>query len=186
MISVNWPTGVITVPKSDTVLTGTDPITGREIRSYDTDQFWREIADEFDGVDGRTFPRPWSYNSEVFLSGTTYAPQLIVRFEYYTVEFEDGTYRVILDGTNNNLADVAVINGVSIVPTNSLGKPVIKDVTLTGDQAAKLEELHRIHGLDANTVLRVTDTSRKVNDGTDDVIDQTVSDDGTTTTVERQ
>ena len=123
-LSVNWPTGVITVPKADTVLVGTDPISGRQIRSYNSDTFRRELRDLEDDEAGRVFDRTHDYNPAVTLGGVVYAPQLIVNSAYYTVEFEDGTYRVSLQGTNNNIADVSVINSVSIQPNNSAGNTV--------------------------------------------------------------
>lgn len=113
-ISVDWPTGVISVPKADTVLIGTDPISGREIRTFDTVQFHVDLRILQDTVDGRVWPRTHGY------SETQFAPDLTMT-SYFTVEFEDGTYRVSLIKTNNNIADVSVINQVSIQPNNSAG-----------------------------------------------------------------
>lgn len=137
-LSVNWPTGVITVPKADTVLVGTDPISGRQIRTYNSDTFRRELRDLEDDEAGRAFSRTHDYNPQVIFGGVTYAPQLKVNSAYYTVEFEDGTYRVSLQGTNNNIADVSVINSVSIQPNNSAGNTV--PVTPEAIWAAKKDD----------------------------------------------
>lgn len=48
-----------------------------------------------------------------------------------------------------------------------------------------LKELHQLQGLESGSIVEITDTSRVVNDGVSDVINQTIDDDGTTTTVER-
>lgn len=121
MISVDWPSGVIFVPKSDTVLAGTDPITGREIRTYNTDTFRKQLRDLEDDPAGRTFPRTHDFNDVRNFGGTPFSAEIELNLAYYTVEFEDGTYRVVLQGTNNNIADAAVINQVSVQPSNSAG-----------------------------------------------------------------
>jgi hypothetical protein len=122
-VSVTWPTRVIFVPKADTVLTGTDPLTGRELRTYDTDTLRRELRDLEDDQVGRAFPRTHDYDQSFVLGGVTYAPVLTFVNDYQ-IEFEDGQYRVVLEGSNNNAADVAVVNQVQIVPTNAAGQVV--------------------------------------------------------------
>lgn len=121
-ISVDWPAGVISVPKADTVLTGTDPISGREIRSYDTDAFHEALRDAEETAAGRAWPLTHLYNAASTLGGVTYAPQLILVNDYQ-VEFESvGTpWRVVFTSTNNNIADFSVVNDVSIQPGNSAG-----------------------------------------------------------------
>lgn len=115
MVSVNWPTGVIFVPKSETTLLGTDPVTGREIRGYDSVQFHKDLRALMETDPARTFPNTHTYEE------TQFAPDLNVNGQYYRVEFEDGTYRVVIQGSNNNIHEVAVINQVSIQPSNSAG-----------------------------------------------------------------
>ena len=121
-ISVDWPTGVITVPKADTVLVGTDPISGREIREFDTDAFHEDLRSEEETVAGRAWPITHQWNSAVSLGGVTYAPQFIVVNDYQ-IEFEEvmTPYRVVFTSTNNNIADFSVVNNVSIQPGNSAG-----------------------------------------------------------------
>lgn len=119
-ITIDWVTGVVSVPKADTTLTGTDPISGREIRSFDTDQFHVDLRIQEDSLEGRTWPVTHDYNSDATFGGATFAPQFILK-NSYTVEFEDGTYRVVFTSTNNNIADYSVVNNVSIQPGNSAG-----------------------------------------------------------------
>lgn len=135
-ISVNWPTGIISVPKADTVLFGTDPVTGREIRTFDTEQFHKDLRAIEETDAGRPgFPITHSYDSETIIDGVSYAAKMIIS-SYYTVEFEDGQYRVILQNTNNNVATVAVVNQVSIQPSNSaglIGSEQIRNLSYTDD-----------------------------------------------------
>lgn len=139
-ISVDWPTGVISVPQADTTLIGTDPISGRQIRSYDTDLFHEALRDAEETVDGRAWPITHLYNAEATLGGVTFAPQLIL-VNGYQVEFESvGTpWRVVFTSTNNNIADFSVVNDVSIQPGNSAGlvKGDISDQVVEGTRTVQ-------------------------------------------------
>lgn len=127
-ISVAWETGIISVPKSDTVFFGTDSVTGRELRTFDTLQFHRDLRSLLESVPGRPFPNTHSYEKETTIDGVSYASKLTINSAYYKVEFEDGNYRVILINTNNNIATVTVVNSVSIQPTNSAGLVGSEDI----------------------------------------------------------
>ena len=123
-ISVNELTGVISVPKSDTVLIGTDSISGREIRTYDCESLRIQLRDWEDSEVGRDRPTTHTVTREEALGITTFSRVFKITDAYYTVEFLDPLaeqYRVVLTGNNNNVADVAVINGVSVQPSNSAG-----------------------------------------------------------------
>lgn len=121
-ISVDWPTGIITVPKADTVFASTDPISGREVRTFDTEQFHKDLRSLEESEDGRPgFPRTHDYDSETIIDGVNYAAKITMNLTYYSILFEEGTYRVVLINTNNNIAAGAVINSVSVQPTNSAG-----------------------------------------------------------------
>ncbi len=119
-ISVAWATGVISVEKTDTVLIGTDPVSGREIRSFDTNAFRLALKALEDDEEGIVWPDTHIHNTEVVLSGTTFA-RTFESISPYSIEFEDGQYAIILSGSNNNVSDVAVVNQVSIRSTNSAG-----------------------------------------------------------------
>jgi hypothetical protein len=119
-ISITRTTGVVFVPKADTVLSGTDPISGREIRLFDTDQFHQDMRSDDETEEGRAWPITHLYNASVTLAGVVFEPQLEM-VNSYQVEFEDtGTpYRVVFTNTNNNIAEFSVINCVSIQPQNA-------------------------------------------------------------------
>lgn len=120
-ISINHSTKVISIPKADTTLVGTNPMTGYEIRSYDEYAFMRELADYMDSEAGVTLPNAYSHNTQVTISGVVYARTLTI-LSPYTVTFENGTYQVkLVGGTNNNLLDVLNPNSVSVIPANSAG-----------------------------------------------------------------
>ena len=119
-ISVDWPAAVVLIPKADTVLVGTDPISGREIRSFDTDAFHEELREQEESEAGRAYPITHLWNAEVSLGGVNYNPQFLT-VNNYQFEFEDGTYRVVFTNTNNDIADFSVVNNVSIQPGNSAG-----------------------------------------------------------------
>ncbi len=177
-ISVDWPTGVITIPKADTVLVGTDPISGREIRSYDTDAYHEELREQEETVAGRAWPITHLWNAAQSLGGVTYAPQFIT-VNNYQHEFEDGTYRVVFTSTNNDIADFSVVNNVSIQPGNSAGlQLVLSGSGLDTAQDTRLRELHEEKGLAAGKPLTVTPGSRAAGDWS-----QTITGDGETSTV---
>ena len=114
-ISVNPSTYVIYVPKADLT-----PL-GGVVYELDVDVFrlWLK-AWEDDQAHGITFPKTHDHNTEVSLSGITYAR--IVEILYpYTVEFEDGQYIVSCTGANHNIADVKVANQVSLLINNAAG-----------------------------------------------------------------
>jgi hypothetical protein len=104
MITVDWPTGVITVPQS--YLTNL----GGGIYELDVDQFRLDLKSLEDDEEGIPWPQTHSHNTEVILSGVTYARTLEI-INGYTVEFEDG----------HNLGDVKVVNQVSLMIGNSAG-----------------------------------------------------------------
>jgi len=60
------------------------------------------------------------HNTEVTLGGVTLA-RTVEFINGYTIEFEDGQYAVTLTGANNNIADVMVVNQVSLRSNNSAG-----------------------------------------------------------------
>ncbi|MEO1399680.1 MAG: hypothetical protein AAFV72_00310 [Cyanobacteria bacterium J06635_1] len=117
-ISIDWPTGVITVPRADMALVQTDPF---EIRDLDLEVFRKALRSLEDSEDGRVFPITHSYSPQTQLGGTTFAGQVNILSEYYSVTFEDGQYAVNLIGANSNVSDVANLNQVSIRPQNSAG-----------------------------------------------------------------
>ena len=114
MISIDWPTGIISIPQSYlTFLSG--------VRyELDVNQFRLDLKSLEDDEEGSVWPTTHNHNTEVVLSGVTYARSIEI-INGYTVEFEDGQYTVVVSGANHNLADVKVANQVSLIIGNSAG-----------------------------------------------------------------
>ena len=117
MASINWGSGVITVPKTDLDLVQSVPT---EIYNLDLNFFRRNLKDLEDDMEGMSFSDTHAHNDEVILSGLTYA-RVIEILDPYTVTFENGTYAVNLIGANSNVADKTNVNFVSVRPQNSAG-----------------------------------------------------------------
>lgn len=113
-ISVTWGTKVIYVPQS--YLT----FLGGSLYQLDLNQFRLDLKNLEDSEEGMPFPDTHTHNTEVVLSGITYA-RIIEIINGYTVEFEDGQYSVSCTGANHNLAEVKVANQVSLIVNNAAG-----------------------------------------------------------------
>lgn len=116
-ISVNWPTGVISVPKADMTLVQSDPF---EIRELDIDTFRLALKDLEDDAEGQVWIRTHNHNTTVTVGGVTLA-RVVEIINGYTVTFEDGQYAVNLVGANSNIGDVVNLNNVSVRVANSAG-----------------------------------------------------------------
>lgn len=113
-LSIDWATKVITVPQADLTL-----ISG-SLYELDVDAFRLELKDIEDSEEGMAFPDTHRHNTEVTLSGVTYARTFEI-INGYTVTFENGSYTVRCVGANHNLADVKNVNSVSLIIGNSAG-----------------------------------------------------------------
>jgi len=138
MISVNWATKVITIPRADLVHVG------GALYELDVNAFREELKDLEDSEVGITFPDTHRHNTEVTLSGVTYA-RTFEMINGYTITFEDvGTpYTVRCVGANHNIADVKNVNQVSLIIGNSAGLIVREIGTsgLTPDESAALTQI---------------------------------------------
>ena len=182
--SVNWLTKVISIPTSDLTL-----VSGNE---YDLSMgdFLVEIRRlESSFTEGLYADQILEHTNGKSLAGVNYAPfdEII---NNYSVEFTGSATRVNLKGSNNNLVDVLIANGVSVVPSNSAGLQIVSVGSgLDAGQDAKLtaietliDEIHKIQGLDGSNPMTVTPTSKSAGD-----IDLAITGDGeTTATVTRQ
>jgi hypothetical protein len=119
-ISVNWITGEITVPKADTTLVQASP----EIRALDTSQFWLDLKDAEASADGAPWPDTQVNFPSYTIQGIVYAQAYRIIPPYF-VTFEDGQYAVTLDGTNNNILEVATQNQVRLASSNSAGLQIV-------------------------------------------------------------
>lgn len=120
--SVNWETQTITIPQADLTVVGggvhdLDLIAGfhKEIRRLE----WA-----FD--EGLAYQQIMNFVSSVLISGITIAPVVTI-INGYSIVFEDvgSPYAVNLVGANSNVADVTVINNVSVRPQNSVGLQIV-------------------------------------------------------------
>lgn len=134
--TVNWITKIISVPTADlTLVSGTR-------YSLDMSDFLAEIRRlewEFSG--GLWAPPILIHdNTKVDFAGVDYAP-FDDMLNGYTVEFLGAATRVDLLGSNNNIVDVLVDNGVSVVPSNSAGLQIVSVGSgLSVDQNQLLED----------------------------------------------
>jgi hypothetical protein len=133
-ISVTWGTKVINVPQADLTPLGGD------LYELDVNALRLALKDLEDDPDGMPFPDTHRHNTEIVLSGDTYARTFEI-INGYTLEFEDGFYNVKCIGANHNIADVMVQNCVSIIVGNSAGLIVRESGTtgLTPEESADLE-----------------------------------------------
>ena len=116
-ISINWPTGVISVPRADMTLIQSMPT---EIRELDLDWFRLQLKSLEDDTEGMPFPKTHTHNTEVSLGGLTYA-RVVEILDPYTITFEDGQYAVSLVGANSNVGDKTNVNQVSVRSNNAAG-----------------------------------------------------------------
>ena len=122
--TIDWPTKVITVPKSDTALVSAGP---PEIRSHNTDTFRLQLKDLEDSVDGMVFPHTHNHNAPLDIGGVSLARTIEIT-NGYTVTYENGSYAVNLTGSNNNIGDVLNLNNVQVRSSNSAGLTYSKQV----------------------------------------------------------
>ena len=176
MITIDWGTKIINVPQS--FLT---PISG-VLFELDVNAFRLALKDLEDSAEGMPFPDTHRHNTELVLSGTTYARSVEI-INGYTVAFEDvgSHYTVRCVGANHNIADVLIFNDVNLIIGNSAGLQIVTSGSgLSTEQDALLTALAKIHGLITGTPLVVSTSSRVAGD-----ITQTIDTVAGTTTVTR-
>ena len=142
-ISINWPTGVIYIPKADLTLTQSSPT---EIRELDINWFRLTLKDLEDDPDGMPFPKTHRHNTEVTVGGLTLA-RVVEILPPYTITFEDGQYAVNLVGANSNIGDRVNVNQVSVRSQNSAGmisSPEIEYASFNG--GISYDEIHGFSG----------------------------------------
>lgn len=132
-LSIDWSSLVISVPQADLT-----PVSAG-LYELDVDAFRLELKDIEDSEEGMAFPDTHRHNTEVTLSGVTYA-RIVEIINGYTVTFEDtGTaYTVRCVGANHNLADVKTVNNVSLIVGNSAGLITVSTSGGSGATAAEV------------------------------------------------
>ena len=116
-ITIDWPTGIISIPKADTQLVQSSPT---EIRQLDLDTFRKTLKDLEDDEEGMPWPTTHNHVQPIDVGGVTLA-RVVEIINGYTVTFEDGQYAVNLVGANSNVGDVVNVNQVSVRTANSAG-----------------------------------------------------------------
>lgn len=117
MISIDWGTKIISVPKSYTTLIQASPT---EIRELPLNQFRLDLKALEDDAEGIPHLVTHRHNTETILGGITYARTIEI-INGYTVTFENGAYAVNLTGANSNVGDVVNVNQVSVRSANAAG-----------------------------------------------------------------
>ena len=120
MITIDYSTYIINVPKLYTQFVSTDPQTGLEVRSMDIVQFAKDLYDVQDNPEGAWATTAYEYTAPKDVGGVQLAPVVLI-LSPYIITFEDGQYAVNLAGANSNIADVSNVNQVSIRSFNSAG-----------------------------------------------------------------
>ena len=145
--AVDWIGKVVTIAATDLTLKS-----GNEY-NLDMSKFHIEIRRLESSFDGGL----WADNiidhdnTKIDFAGADYAPFDEVVNDYQ-VKFELGAIqRVNLIGSNNNIVDVLVFTGVSVVPSNSAGLQVatVYQNVLTPEESTQLLEIS--NRLDMNT-----------------------------------
>lgn len=146
MYSVDWVAKEVTIPTSDLDLVGGNHY------SMDMADFLAEIRRlEWEPTEGLWADAIVGHSNTRFnFAGANYAPfdEII---NGYTIQFSGSVTRVDLIGSNNDLIDVLVVTGVSVVPSNSAGLQIVSIGSgLDAGQDAKLtsifSELDSIEG----------------------------------------
>lgn len=119
-ISIDFPTKVITVNQADcTLVSGT-------LYSLDTEGVFRaQVIALLDDEEGMPFPRAIDHQTSYTVFGVTYARKIEVINGYSVTFLPDTDWSVLLEGSNNNLADIdsGILNKNSVlpIPGNSAG-----------------------------------------------------------------
>lgn len=114
--TVDWGgTREIFVPVSDMIQLGPG------YYQLDMTAFRNEVRRlEWEFSEGLAWPQILEHQQAVTLAGIPFAGQDRI-INGYTVRLDPTADRVDLQGTNNNIVDVIVYNGVTVVPSNSAG-----------------------------------------------------------------
>lgn len=129
-ITIDWPTKVITVPKADTSLVSLGP---PEVRQIDVGTAVLDAVRALEASEeGIVFDKAVNHNTTVTVGGVTLA-RVVELINNYTVTFESGTYRVNLEGANNNVIDSLNYTATQVASKNSAG---LQEVDTGGSAAA--------------------------------------------------
>jgi len=141
--TINWATKVITIPQSFlTYISGS-------LYELDVDELRLVLKDIEDSEEGMSFLDTHRHNTQVTLSGVTYARTLEI-INGYTVTFENGNYTVRCVGANHNLADVKNVNYVSLIIGNSAGL-IVSETGVSGLSTEEHDTLMKVDSIKPET-----------------------------------
>jgi hypothetical protein len=159
MVTIDWATKIITIPISFLTLISGGGGAG-SLYELDVNAFRLALKDIEDS-DGMPFLDTHRHNSEVVLSGVTYARSFEV-VNGYTVTFEElgggAHYTVRCVGANHNIADVLNFNSVNLIVGNSAGL-ISAGTSLSATEQTKLDEMWKDMGLDSATPKTITENT---------------------------
>jgi len=167
MITIDWLTKIITIPTSFLTLVSGTPGTGDlqvNPALYELNVNALRLAlKDIEDSDGMPFLDTHRHNTEVVLSGVTYARSFEI-INGYKIEFDTSVYdhySVRCVGANHNIADVRVANTASLIVGNSAGlisTTINSGSGLDGNQSSMLEEIYQRLGLALGKPLVQTQT----------------------------
>jgi hypothetical protein len=97
------------------------------VYTFDTDVFRQTLRNLEDEEENCIYPKTHDHVQPITVGGVALA-RVIEISPHWGITFENGLYRVTLEGSNNNILDVATVNQVSIASTNSAGLTYSKQV----------------------------------------------------------
>lgn len=149
MYSVNWTTKVITIPVSDMQL-----VSGTEYKLIMSD-FHKEIRRlEWVFTEGFWADQILDHTNSKVVGGNTLPPVDEIINEYKIILDPTAT-RVIAEGSNNNLLDVQIANGVSLGVT-AFG---VGGSALTEEEAYKINKIYQALMLDPTAPVTTSEDS---------------------------
>lgn len=152
-ISIDYATKVITIPQADMTL-----VSG-SVYELDINQFRLNLKSLEDDVQGMAEPDTHRHNTNVTISGVTYARVVEIINGYTVTITPSGGWNVSCTGANHNLADVYNnTTGPTLLPNNSAG--LISVPTGTGGGWGDLLEDNRTQGSFGEAIRKILWRSR--------------------------
>lgn len=114
LLTVDWPTKVITIPQANLTLVSGSRYT------YSVEQFFTDLLETFATEEAMVFEISYE-NSPPVNVGSIQLARVLQAINNYTWTFEDGEYSVELTAGNTNVFDVINKNNVNVFSANSAG-----------------------------------------------------------------
>lgn len=162
-ITIDWGQKIIHVPQADLT-----PVGGL-VYELDVEAFRLALKDLEDDEAGTVFPDTHRHNTEVTLSGVTYARTVEI-INGYTISFEDTgvPYVVSCVGANHNLGDVTNFDGSSSLLIGNSAGLIVRNIGsgLSPEQDARLVSIENTGNASA---LAIDDVQTSVDAGNAEV-----------------